>query len=148
LPSPVKEESDLAISVVLTHLYRDLSRAFSQNAGMSLSRFLLLHELLHAKELSQSKLHEMTGIEEALLTRFVKEMEVTGLIFRRTDPKDNRYTLVSLTPAGRHQLRKMKALREKFEGQLLERVSEKDRITVLRALKTIQDNIERELAKT
>src|SRR5207253_4045122 len=93
--------------VVLTHLHRDMSRAFSQQMGMSFSRLLVLHELWHAGEISQTELASRLSMEGALLTRFAKQMEAAGLITRRVDPRDNRFTLVTLAPAGQQTLEEM-----------------------------------------
>lgn len=137
---PKKDEEDDNLSVILTHVYREMSRAFSQNAGMSISRFLILHELMHSGEISQSDLQEKIGMEGALLTRFAKQMESTGLISRRTDPKDNRYTLVSLTPAGKRLLGEMKTLRRAYESQLLQGLSDDEIRTSSRVMKRILEN--------
>jgi len=42
--------------VILGHLYPDAARAFSRRIGMSLSRIEVLHELMHAGEISQNQL--------------------------------------------------------------------------------------------
>jgi DNA-binding MarR family transcriptional regulator len=137
---PRKNENEV-ISILLTHLYRELSRAMSQHAGMSFSRLLVFHELMHEGELSQAELQKRLGMEGALVTRFVKQMETSGLVTRRADPKDNRFTLVSLTPKGREELEKMESLREKSESQLLRGIDQKDKVVLTRALKRIQENI-------
>jgi DNA-binding MarR family transcriptional regulator len=137
-PQTNKPES---LSIILTHLHRDVSREFSKQAGMSFSRILVLHELLHAGELSQSELQQRLTMEGALVTRFVKEMEAGGLIVRRVDPRDNRFTLVSLAPAGRRTLKEMSVLREDFEARLLEGVSEEDRAVTARSMKRMLRNL-------
>jgi DNA-binding MarR family transcriptional regulator len=136
-----KEEKTQEISILLTHLYRDMSRAISQHTGMSFSRLLLLHELMHEGEVSQSELQKSLGMEGALVTRFVKQMETGGLVSRRVDPKDNRYTLVSLTQKGKLELGKAGSIREESETQLLDGLTEKDKVVMVRALKRIQENI-------
>lgn len=138
-----KEKENEVISILLTHLYRDMSRAISQHTGMSFSRVLLLHELMHEGEISQAELQKRLGMEGALVTRFVKQMETSSLVTRRADPKDNRYTLVALTPAGRLELEKMGTLRTESENQLLDGLSKKDKVVMIRALKKIQENISR-----
>jgi len=131
--------------VLLTHLYRDASRAFAQQVGMSLSRIEVLHELMHAGEISQKELGQRLGMEGALLTRFAKQMEAAGLITRRVDPKDNRLTLVMLAPAGHPVLQEMERLGEEFQIRLLEGLSEAERACLARAMKHIQDNLSRRL---
>jgi DNA-binding MarR family transcriptional regulator len=129
--------------VILTHLNRDASRAFAQQVGMSLSRIEVLHELMHAGEISQKELGQRLGMEGALLTRFAKHLEAAGLITRRVDPKDNRLTLVRLAPAGHPVLQEMERLGEEFQTRLLEGLSEQERACLVRAMKHIQDNLSR-----
>ena len=110
---------------------------------MSFSRINMLHELWHAGEISQKDLQDRLDMEGSLMTRFAKQMEADGLITRRTDPKDNRYTLVSLAPAGQELIQKMDAVGDEFQEKLLEGLSQEDLSTLVRALKQIQQNISR-----
>ncbi len=138
-----QETESSSLAVMITHLHRDMARMFLQNAGMSFSRFLVLDELRHAGELSQRELQRRLGIEGALITRFAKEMEKENIVTRRVDPRDNRFTLVALAPAGREILEKMKSLRESSEAQLLEGISKKERAAMVSIIKRIQENISR-----
>jgi DNA-binding MarR family transcriptional regulator len=137
------EERNESPFVILTHLHRDMSRVFAQRVGMSFSRILVLHELMHAGEISQTELQQRLGLEGALITRFAKQMEAAGLISRRVDPEDNRFTLVKLTPAGQQMLQEMGRLREEFDARLLEGVSQEERAGMIQAMKHIQDNLSR-----
>jgi DNA-binding MarR family transcriptional regulator len=133
-------ESPLAI---LSHLYQDAARAFARRVGMSLSRIEVLHELMHAGEISQMELQRRLGMEGSLLTRYAKQMEAAGLITRRVDPKDNRYTLVTIAPTARQLLHEMETLGDIFETQLLDGLSEQGQINLVHALKHIQANLAR-----
>ena len=44
--------------IILGHLYPDTARAFARRVGMSLSRVEVLHQLMHAGELSQAELQQ------------------------------------------------------------------------------------------
>ena len=129
--------------IILGHLYPDTIRIFSRRVGMSFSRINMLHELWHAGELSQKDLQDRLDMEGSLMTRFAKQMEADGLIVRRTDPKDNRYTLVSLAPAGHAFIEKMDKLGDEFQEKLLDGLSQEDQDALIRALKHIQGNISR-----
>src|SRR6185437_11119099 len=96
----IHPEHEDELFVIMTHLQRDSARIFAQHVGISFSRIMVLHELMHEGELSQRELQQRLSMEGALLTRFVKQMEEAGLITRRADPKDNRLTLVSLADSG------------------------------------------------
>jgi DNA-binding MarR family transcriptional regulator len=140
MPQEPENESPF---IILSHLYRDAERVFSRRVGVSVSRIEVLHELMHAGELSQAELQQRLGMEGSLLTRFVKQMEAAGLITRRVDPKDNRFTLVTLAPAGQQRLQEMEALGDEFQNQLLEGLSEQAQADLVRALKHIQGNLSR-----
>lgn len=127
--------------MVLIHLNQEMSRAYSHRFGMSYSRILILHELMHAGELSQSELAQRLEMEGALITRFAKQMEAAGLISRRVDPKDNRFTLVTLAPAGNQILKRAESLGEEFSARLLEGVSEQEQADMIRILKRMQANL-------
>jgi DNA-binding MarR family transcriptional regulator len=127
--------------ILMGHLYPDMARAFARRVGMSLSRVEVLHQLMHAGEISQAELQQRLGMEGSLLTRFVKQMEADGLITRRTDPKDNRFTLVNLAPAGQAALAQMERLGYDFRTTLLDGLSEAERASFVRVLKHIQHNL-------
>ncbi len=71
--------------------------AIQQWMGVSLVEFLFFSQLLPAKELSQAELQKRLGVDGAVITRLVKQLEAEGLVTRRPDPADNRFTLVTLT---------------------------------------------------
>ncbi len=128
----------LPLPVLLLHLYRDLLRFYEQRLGMSQSRVMLLHELMHTGEIHQTELAQRLGIETALLTRFAKQMEASGLLSRRVDPRDNRFTLVSLTPTGQQVFQEMMVFSREFEARLIEGLSNDEEANIRRALIHIQ----------
>ena len=132
-------EATLPLPVMLLHLYRDLLHFYERRLGMSQSRVLLLHEVMHAGEISQIELAQRLGIEAALLTRFAKQMEASGLLSRRVDPHDNRYTLVTLTQTGQNVFQRMMVFSREFEAQLVEGLSGDERAGIRQALMHIQE---------
>lgn len=127
--------------VYLTHIFTDLGRIYSKLMGMSMSRIEVMHAMMHAGEISQSALQQQISIEGSLLTRYAKQMEASGLITRRVDPKDNRFTLVKLAPAGLEVLEKMDSVSDEFETRLLDGLSEEDLANFVRMLAHIQGNM-------
>lgn len=88
----------LLLSLALTgHVLRT---AFESFVGVAMSRLHMLAYMYSRGELSQADLQRHLGIDGATITRQVKQMEAEGLLQRRADPKDNRFTLVALTPTG------------------------------------------------
>ena len=129
----------LPLPVLLLHLYRDLLRFYEHRLGMSQSRVMLLHELIHTGEINQTELAQRLGIETALLTRFVKQMEASGLLHRRVDPRDNRFTLVSLTSTGQQVFQEMMVFSREFEVRLVEGLSHDEETNIRQSLIHIQE---------
>ncbi len=132
-------DETLPLPVLLLHLYRDLLRFYERRLGMSQSRVMLLHELMHTGEINQTELAQRLGIETALLTRFAKQMEASGLLSRRVDPRDNRFTLVTLTPTGQQVFQKMMVFSREFEALLVEGLSDDEQGNIRRSLFHIQE---------
>lgn len=132
-------DETLPLPVLLLHLYRDLLRFYERRLGMSQSRVMLLHELMHTGEINQTALAQRLGIETALLTRFAKQMEASGLLSRRVDPHDNRFTLVTLTSTGQQVFQEMMVFSREFEAQLVEELNDDERASIRRLLIHIQD---------
>lgn len=131
-----------SLVVFLTQIAQDMERVFLNQVGVSVTRMELLHEVWHAGEIRQTELTKRLSIDGSLLTRFVKQMEADKLITRRADPKDNRFALVSLVPAGLAELEKMQTLGDEFQRQLLAGLSEMEVTTMLHALQRMQENLE------
>ena len=110
---PERPES-LLRSIVST--YRLLVSTFEPYVGMSQARVQLLSHFLSGEELSQTALQRRLGVDRAVITRQVKQLEAEGVLSRRCDPSDNRFTLVTLTSAGRLLLDDLIRKRSAFEA--------------------------------
>lgn len=97
--------------------YREMTAAVERQIGMSFARLQLLLLLHREGELSQAELQRRLGVDGAVITRQVKQLEEDGLIRRRPDPRDNRFTLVLLTAAGRDVTANLHQQRPRFEAQ-------------------------------
>ena len=131
--------------VELIHLYRDVTKIIEHHTGMSQSRLQILHELFHNEELSQAELQERLDVEGAVITRIIKQLEAANLVTRRADPRDNRFTLVALSPEARRTQatdETTNKFKETFGAQLLEGFNEAEQQQLLSMLKRIQENAE------
>ncbi|GLV55087.1 hypothetical protein KDH_19340 [Dictyobacter sp. S3.2.2.5] len=133
---------ELPLPALILHLSRDQARLYERHVGMSQSRQMLLLELKQNGELSQAELVQRLGMEGTLVTRFVKQMEGSGLLTRRSDPRDNRFTLVTLTPAGEQIARQMADFTHTLEAQILEGLDEEMRATIRQGLEQIYEKYE------
>jgi DNA-binding MarR family transcriptional regulator len=131
--------------IELSHLYREVMRVTERQTGMSQSRLEILHELWHADEMSQADLQRHLGVEGPVITRIVKQLEAAGLVTRRPNPRDNRFTLVALTPEARHLTRdENMQFKEEFGEHLLDGLDKQERAQLLRMIRHILDNAHRQ----
>ncbi len=94
---------------------------FQRRVGISEARLHVLGTLFLFGELSQAELQRRLDVDGAAVTRQVKQLEAEGLLSRRANPADNRFTLVTLTPEGKERLRQ--AAKRSLRGLALSRWS-------------------------
>jgi len=127
------------LPALILQLSRYQAHLYATAFGMSQSRLLFLRELMRTGEISQAELVHLLGMEGTLVTRFVKDMERSGLLTRRRDPHDNRFILVTLTPAGQDIARRMAVFSHTLEAQLLEGLSEEAVAIIRQGFEQIQE---------
>ena len=70
----------------------------------------------------------------------LKQLEEDGLVQRRTDPHDNRYTLVALAPDGQALAASMQEQRASFQALLTAGIPEDELIVLRRCLARVREN--------
>jgi DNA-binding MarR family transcriptional regulator len=103
----------------ITRTYYELLPAFEQHMGVTRARWHLLKQLFSEDQLSQTALQQRAGVDGAAITRQVKQLEEAGVVTRWVDPRDNRFTLVALTPAGRLFVSRLMERRTVFEAHVM-----------------------------
>jgi DNA-binding MarR family transcriptional regulator len=88
------------LNIQVGRAYHALVVGFERFVGITPARYRVLRLFKGAKELSQAYLQQKLGLDSASITRQVQALEGEGLVRRRSDPADNRFTLVSLTERG------------------------------------------------
>lgn len=81
-----------------------------------------------------TRLARLALIEQSRLTRIIVQMELRGLVSRRSDPRDGRRVRVYMTETGRDIALRLVARAREHEAGLLERLDMKELKPVLRAL--------------
>ena len=122
----------------LARAYHEVTAAFEREVGMTQARIMLLAQLRAAPEVSQAVLQERLAIDGAAITRQVKQMESAGLVTRRSDPSDHRFTLVSLTAQGRKVADSVVRRRDGFEARITAGLATTD---VVRALERVRQAV-------
>ncbi|MES9684580.1 transcriptional regulator [Bacillus sp. AFS001701] len=127
----------------LHFLNKEVSSKFEGCTGISQSRLELILQLYEVDEISQKALQKEVNIDNAAITRHLKQLEVNGMIARRKNPNDNRVTLVSLTKEGRNKIHDFQVEKERFVASALKGLSEEERDNLLNMLNRIQENIQK-----
>lgn len=129
-----------------SHLFRDLFRthqavatAFHRGVGAPSSRMGLLRLVVVAQgELGTNELARRMGVDAAVVTRQLKELEAEGLVARRAHATDGRRTTVKLTAAGRRAFRELHDRGHAYERALAAEVSPRDIEATRRVLEAMR----------
>jgi DNA-binding MarR family transcriptional regulator len=125
----------------LSYACSEARQAYGQYIGISQARLQLLTTLAQQSEISHAALQQRLAVDGATITRLVKQFEAEGIVSRRLDPQDNRYTLVTLTPAGRQIVAGLKETHATFQLILLEGISREELEVTLRTLQRLRANM-------
>lgn len=125
----------------LNDIYKQMSPKFERCTGISQSRLELLHKLFEVDEISQTALQREVNIDSAAVTRHLKQLELKGMVTRRKNPEDNRFTFVRLTEEGREKIASFRIEKEEFIRKVLKGFSDQEQTDLSNMLNRIQKNI-------
>lgn len=128
--------------LLLRQAMLSLKPAFEYYLGATQTRFITILLLKTEGEISQKEIQKKMGIDRAMVTRMVKQMEAEGLVVRRINPQDNRFTLVRLSDTGAELYDKMIGKVQEMETLLLDGIDEKDLSCFRRSLEQMRKNAE------
>ncbi|MBD8500886.1 MarR family winged helix-turn-helix transcriptional regulator [Paenibacillus arenosi] len=114
------------ILTLLNGLCNKIHHKFEHCTGISSSRLEILHELCGGAEIKQSLLQKRINIDNAAITRHLKQLEAEGMVTRRKNPDDNRETFVRLSDEGLQKIEGYKIEKENFIRQILKDFDEKE----------------------
>lgn len=142
--SEAKHMMDTFADTLFQHLAdacAESRQAFLQFIGMSQARLHLLSVVAWASEISHAALQERLGLDGATITRLVKQFEAEGILSRRLDPQNNRYTLVSLTTSGQQLVARLRETHRTFQKRILDGIPREEQEVLVRALERLRANI-------
>lgn len=115
---------------------------FERCTGISQSRLEILRELFEAEEITQRALQKKVNIDHAAVTRHLKQLEESGMVQRRKNPEDNRFTYVQLTDEGKRRVAAFCEEKQRFISNVLKGFSKEESSALLEMLTRIKENIE------
>ena len=135
----MREEKSRAeeICMLLKRTVNRLSRFQEQgrSAPGAMSAGVMLSSLSGRKEVNQRELVSMMQIRSASVSEILHKLEEDGLVRRRTDPRDRRNTLVSLTGKGRRKEEEATERRRRIAESMMQPLSEEEQELMLSLLR-------------
>lgn len=132
----------------LTSACSETRQAFDQHVGMSQARRQLLALVAREGEISHAALQRQLALDGATITRLVKQFEAEGVVSRRLDPQNNRYTLVSLTDTGQAVVAGLGAAHSAFQTRLLAGITREEQEAMAHVLEKLRANIQKTYQKS
>ncbi len=108
-------------------------------------QFAVLHTVSKNEGLSQTDLVKLTGIDRSTLADMISRMLKKGLLARQRTKADARANAVRLTAKGRNAMNSVRAKVMKADAAVLKVIPKAQQAAFMRILKTISDQIDREL---
>ena len=110
------------------------------DAGARGYHYRLLAALEEFGPASQAALGWRTGIDRSYVVEVVNELSNVGLVERARDPEDRRRNVVTITPAGVRQLRRLDVVLAEVQDELFAPLSADERAQLSRLLARVLDH--------
>jgi DNA-binding MarR family transcriptional regulator len=122
---------------LITRAYAHSHRLLAEGFAAADSRgyhYRLLAALEEFGPASQADLGRRTGIDRSDVVAALNELADRGFIKRSPDPDDARRNIITITPAGTRQLRRLEKVLAGIQEELLSPLSASDRTKFIRLL--------------
>jgi DNA-binding MarR family transcriptional regulator len=101
-----------------------------EKTGLSPQHHAVLSLLEEGAREAQSTIADALGYDRSHLVGLLDDLEERGLIGRRRDPSDRRRHLVTLTPAGKETLARLRSIVKRFEKEFFAPLDDEQRETL------------------
>jgi MarR family 2-MHQ and catechol resistance regulon transcriptional repressor len=132
-------EKVLIAMVRAAEIFKRTHTAIFRNYGLSFPQYNVLR-VLDGSRNGRNKISEISRImlvPGANMTGIAKRLERDGFLIRKSDPDDERVTILEITPKGRRTLKNIAAEKERSIESILNGFSQKDKIELLGKIKQL-----------
>jgi DNA-binding MarR family transcriptional regulator len=142
----ISSQADLAVRLRL--VIARTARRLRQEAGFELSpsQAAALATIDRHGPLTPSELADRERIKRPTATRVIAWLEEAGLVDRTRDPQDGRSSLVTLAPAGRVLLDRVRTRKDVYLARRLRELDPEERATLDRAAAILERVLEGDAA--
>ena len=138
-PARLKEMPSWLLGRAATRAHRLVVEGLAA-AGARGYHYRLLAALAEFGPASQAALGRRTGIDRSYVVEAVNELVDGGLVERARDPDDRRRNVVTITPAGAEQLRRLDEVLAGIQDELFAPLSANERAQLARLLARVLEH--------
>lgn len=139
------ESAVRALRVLLRRYERVQSNGGGLDSACCGLTYAQCHPLLEIGERGRSSVGELAealDLDKSTLSRSVDGLVKRRLVRRRTDPRDRRYVVLTLTPRGREICDEINRKNDDYFDRVLRQLSASERRTLLRSLRRLVEAME------
>jgi len=133
------DEKVMMAIVRLAEFFKKNSANIFKNYGLTFPQYNVLR-VLDSSENRQntiSNVGKIMLVSGANMTGIAKRLEKNGFLLRKSDPNDERITLLEITPKGREQLKNISSEKDANIARYLEHFSDEQKKEVLTLLRSV-----------
>jgi DNA-binding MarR family transcriptional regulator len=105
-----------------------------ETEGFEVHQYSVLAILGEGARETQSTIADALALDPSRLVALLDSLEERGLVARQRDAQDRRRHVVSITPAGKRQLQRLRTIAGQLEDEFLAPLTQRDRETFHRLL--------------
>ena len=128
--------------VLANSVSRELGRQYHEQFGISVPEFRVLTVLGCWGALSAQMVALRASMDKSKVSRAISRLTAAKLVTRDVDPKDNRAVILKLSRRGRRLYDRVVPLARGWEAEFLDNLSARDRDSLDRILKKLQDHFQ------
>ena len=136
------DEKVLMAIVRAAEIFRRTHSAVFRNYGLSFPQYNVLR-VLEASKNGRNKISDVSRImlvPGANITGIAKRLEKDGFILKKSDPKDERVTILEITPKGKRTLKHIEKEKDEWLELMLKNLSENQKLDLLDKVRRILKN--------